>query len=519
MKWPKKIIYILSGLILVVVLLNFGLNFWITNKLPEIINDINDSPYKITYKDIDVSLISRNIKAYGIVVVPKASVAADKNKQGLYGSVESIDVAGISLIDLIFSDRIKAQTLVVRNPEVTFIKPPSEKGKKRKTLRDEFVAPFSKIIYVSDIFIEEGNIRMFSVDRTPLLEAKNLSLNIEDIVITDATLEGKLPFAFGRYAWKCDSLIYRANADYRITALKIRNTEHDLEIDKFLLAPVYARDAFVAKLPTEKDQYAVKAQKIRIDSLQWGFKNERLFIDAKTLHLDNVTANIFRSKVPPDDMKEKKLYSRLLRDLSYDIDIRTLKMRNSKITYEEQKDRESSPGKLYFSNFYMTASNISTATGKAKLPDVTIDVKCRFMGSADMNVEWRFNVLDKSDSFNIRGSVIDFPAERLMPFSKPYMNATFKGDLDEVYFNFSGNRQTMTGDFAINYDDLKVSVYRKKDKKKKNKLLSALANLFVKNDTKDKVTTAEIKVERIEEKSFFNFLWRSVQEGLKEILL
>ncbi len=519
MKWPKKIIYILAGIIAIFVLLNFGLNYWITSKLPQIINKANDSPYKITYKDIDVSIFTRNIEATDIVVVPKASFVSDKNKKGLYGSVRIAQVSGINLMDLIFSDRIKARTLRVVNPEITFIKGPTEKGKKRRTLRDEVVAPFSSIVHVSDIILENGNIRMFSMNKTPLLEAKNLNLNIEQITITDETLEGKLPFAFGRYSWECDSLFYRANADYKITARKIHNTHNELRIDQFLMAPTKSRRAFVANLHKEKDQFAVKARQISIDSMAWGFKNEKLFVNAKTLDMLNVDANIFRSKIPPDDMTEKKLYSRMLRELPYDIIIETLRLKNAKLTYEEEKDAEAGPGKLWFSDFYMTASNVGSPSGRNKIPNVNIDIKCRFMGTSPLNVHWNFNVMNKSDRFNIRGSVIDFPAKRLMSFSKPYMKATFEGDLEEVYFNFNGDRNRMTGDFAINYDDLKVSLYRKKDPEKKNKLKSALANLFVKNDTKDKVTSTEIAVDRIKEKSFFNFLWRSIQDGLKQIIL
>jgi len=154
-----------------------------------------------------------------------------------------------------------------------------------------------------------------------------------------------------------------------------------------------------------------------------------------------------------------------------------------------------------------------------KMPDVKIKIRCNFMESSRLDVDWRFNVLDKAENFNIRGRFFDFPAERLSDFTKPYLNATVKGSLDEVYFNFNGNDDRAKGDFAINYDDLKVKIFKKKDPGKKNKLLSAIANLFVKNDTKDKVTGAEVSVERQKDRSFFNLLWKCLEEGLKKILL
>jgi hypothetical protein len=49
--------------------------------------------------------------------------------------------------------------------------------------------------------------------------------------------------------------------------------------------------------------------------------------------------------------------------------------------------------------------------------------------------------------------------------------------------------------------------------------VTSLANLFLKNDTKDKVKNAEIKVTRQKDRSFFNLLWKSIADGLKEILV
>jgi hypothetical protein len=42
---------------------------------------------------------------------------------------------------------------------------------------------------------------------------------------------------------------------------------------------------------------------------------------------------------------------------------------------------------------------------------------------------------------------------------------------------------------------------------------------LVKNDSKEKAKTADVELERIQEKSFYNFLWRSIAESLKKILM
>ena len=94
----------------------------------------------------------------------------------------------------------------------------------------------------------------------------------------------------------------------------------------------------------------------------------------------------------------------------------------------------------------------------------------------------RFNVLDKMDGFIIKGTILNFPAEQLKPFTKPYMNVDVEGMLDEVYFNFAGNDMKSKGNFAIKYEDLNVTVYKKNSRKEKNKFLILNKNESAKVD-------------------------------------
>ncbi len=519
MKWYKKAIIAVASLLLLIVLLNVGLNFWISKRLPHIINEANDSPYHITYKNLDISLLSRDLKATEIILVPKSSLNNSANKAGIYANIESLDVANFNIWDLAFSNKIHAKSLTLTKPEITIIKDQKKVKRDEKAIRNEIVEPFGKLVYVSDVFLIHANLRMVDTDNKPILTVHNLSFNLEKILITEETLAQKLPFSFEKYTVVCDSLFYQPNPFYHIRGKNFKTTEQDLEIGSFEMVPEHSRKGFVKLIPKEKDQFAIKANSIAVNQLKWGFKKDDFFFNTDAIILDELDANIYRNKMPEDDLTKKKLYNNLLRNIPFELKVDTLLIKNSRLVYEEEIDFSKGPGILTFNQFNMFVTGISSAKNHTKLPDTKIKVTCQFMNVAPMDVDWTFNVLDKNDGFNIKGTIFNFPAERISAFTKPYINASLKGDLDEVYFNFTGNDNNAKGDFAINYDDLKVDIYKKKDRKKKNKFLTSLANLFVKDDTKDKVNTAEVELERIKEKSFYNFLWRSIAEGLKKILI
>lgn len=88
-----------------------------------------------------------------------------------------------------------------------------------------------------------------------------------------------------------------------------------------------------------------------------------------------------------------------------------------------------------------------------------------------------------------------------------------------MYFDFHGNDNGSKGNFGLNYDDLKFTIYKKNDRKKKNKFLTAVAGIFVKKDSDEKIKQTEIEVEREKDKSFYNMFWKSIAEGLKKILI
>jgi hypothetical protein len=514
MKWHWKVLIGLGTMLLLAVILNIGLNLWIKFQLPKIINRENDSDYYITYKNLDVSLWNDVITADEIVVIPKSALKDSINKSGIYAKVKGVKVQDFKIWNLAFSDKLKAKSITVEEPKVVLYK-----KKAKYDVKKAVVGPFDKIISVSDIYLNHGNLEILSGENNlPLLSVQNINLQIDGVLITETILAEVIPFQYKNYSFRCDSLYYHSDPFYKIRTKKIKSTKSDLKIAGFEMIPTYSRPGFVGKIPKEKDLYTLMCDSINIDKVDWGFKENDFFFYCNTIRLDHVAANIYRSKEPPNDMRKKDLYNKMLRDLKFDLRIDTLKIRNSILEYEEEKSFEFGAGKLTFNSFNLTATSICSGFKKTKLPDLKIKINCRFMNASPFNVNWKLNVMDKSDGFNINGRLTHFEADKIIPFSKPYMNITTKGIIDEVRFNFTGNDKKATGEFKVEYDDLKFTVYKKDNRKKKNKLLTFITRIFVKKDTKDKLKNAHIEVERIPEKSFYNFFWRSIEEGLKKIL-
>ncbi|AWI25448.1 hypothetical protein [Flavobacterium pallidum] len=520
MRILKKILIAVAALAVLLLLVNKGVNIWVNRKLPELLSDKNKTAYHIAYDSIKIDVWDGSIKVKGIRLTPKKAVKDTVNKAGIYARIESVEVKDFSSMAVLFSNKIKARSITVNKPEIVFYKKTDNAMNSSKSIGSEVVKPFESIVTVSDLYLNHGDVKIIYVkNNKPVLNAANINIKLEGITVSDDILKRTIPFDYKTYSFSCDSLYFKNNAVYHIKAKNIQTETNGLSLKDFEMVPEMTRRQFVAYTPIEKDLYTLKAAGLDIRKMDWGFKDGKLYFSADALVLDKVNANIYRSKEPVDRPTPTHLYNRMLRDVTFPLRVDTLKLKDSDIVYEEEISFEKGPGKISFNKFNLTALNIKSDEGHDKMADVKIRMHCLFMNASPMKVDWNFNVLDKTDGFNIKGSILNFNIKNLVSFTKNYSNMMQEGVFDEVYFNINGNDIESKGEFAMKYHDVKVALYKKKDPNKKNKLKTAIANLLVKNDSKDKVKNVAVSVKRNPKTSFYNFFWLNIQEGLKKILI
>lgn len=298
----------------------------------------------------------------------------------------------------------------------------------------------------------------------------------------------------------------------------LKLNEKNVRISSFAMIPVVSRAQFIRMIPVERDLYDIKAREITAAGT-WDLFSEQKSINASQVTIQSADANIFRSKIPKDDPKEKPLYSRLLRSIKIPMVVGTLNLKDSKLVYEEDTPESTGPGKLTFSNFNMNVKNLNSAKIKGKPTRVDIRINCSFMDLSPLAVNWNFDVEDQRDVFTISGRTTNLPARGINPFIRPYLHVTATGTIQEMLFNFRGNPKGLNGNFNLKHKDLKVTILDKENTGKKG-FLSAVANLLVKSDSGK--LPEDVKVEEVERdptKSFFNMFWKGIEQGLKKTLI
>ncbi|UQB67801.1 hypothetical protein [Epilithonimonas zeae] len=431
-----------------------------------------------------------------------------KNQKSLF----HIKSKNLSFDDLIFSKtKLSLKNAKIQEPEF-IIQNRDNKIIKSNDKKSNFNIDFQNLDIIN------GKLSMLKSNGNPSLSLVQFNANIKDFLMDEETSKNKIPFTYQDYKITGKQFFYDAGRYYRMNLSTFNMTPQNIDLLNFKLNPKVSRAEFVRMIPMEDDLFDISANRIQLSGLKWKFENDQPNISLKTVKLHQVDANIFRSKIPKDNPKEKLLYSKLLRTIKIPLVVENLNLIKSKLVYEEDKPDSNGPGKVFFTDFNMNVKNLNSNKQKGANTKVPIVINCKFMGVSPMKVNWNFDTGNMRDQFTIGGYINNLPANDINPFIKPYMNITATGTITSLNYDFKGNNDIMNGKFRITHKDLKVSVLDK-DTKEKKKFLSAIANLVVKKDSQKFPESVDIYVERNKERSFFNFYWKGIEDGLKKSLL
>lgn len=367
---------------------------------------------------------------------------------------------------------------------------------------------------IKNVVVKNSNIEIDSKNQ-PLV-FKDLNANIQQIEMNDQTIKDGIPFKIGNYSLTTRNFNYKTKF-YNLSASLLKLNKNTVQISNFAMKPTVTRAQYIRMIPSEKDLYDLKINQVNATG-KWDLVSEKKFLEVENVTLNNMEANVFRSKIPKDDLTDKPMYSSLLRSIKFPMYVRNLDIKNSVLEYEEDTKKSDGPGKLIFNDLNMNVKNINSGKMKGKPTVVPISITCKFMNASPMNVKWSFDTANRNDAFTISGNIADLPASRINPFIEPYLKIQATGLISDLIFNFKGTQHGINGTLKMVHQNLKIAILKQTGEK--DKILSAVANIFVKTDSGNYPESVIVEeVQRDKTKSFFNLFWKGIEQGLKKTLI
>lgn len=463
----------------------FLLNIFAKQKIENRLQEL-DAP--ISYADLGVNIYTNRYRLEEV-----------QTQQARFSlGAKDIIFTGVSYSSLLFGGELKIDKLEVREPQIIYFK--GAEAEEDKSSDEQ--------IRIGEILLSNGN---FSSKENDTSTTNSIYVSFSEVKLEplDQNIDD---FEFENYNVELDSVYLKMNEEHYIDMGSVGAENGNISITDFAIVPFFPKAEFDQQIPYEKDRIDLKVPDISLEKFKLEGLNDTLHVGSSKMTISDAFLEIYRNKLLKDDERRKPLYNELLREAPVKLDIEKILVENSEIIYEEQIQEGREAAVIRFTDVSAEIKNLSNLRAADSIQPV-ITANASFMRGTPVHLNWTFPVFEAGNNFNISGGFGALEGEALDPFLVPALDLQARGDINSIDFSFKGNEDTMTGTFTLNYDELEVELLKEEGEEKRS-FLSAIANLFVKNEAEPE--DESIGVVRNKQRSFWNYVWLGLREGFME---
>ncbi len=507
----KKWLKITAGIILSVVLLLFALQWFIKHKLENYLENQLPNSMKISYSNLNLNLFSGDLQLHDVQLF---RVGETTNDTLVTLKLERLHILDVGYWRYLVKNTIHVSNIELTKPHVIY----NHNSKiKKESYRSESNKPFDKVIEVDAFKITDGYIHIKNVETDSLMfQAENTQFSLQNIRFDEKTQKQKIPIAYEDLSLVFDRLFYKISDydDLRMGKSNVKNQQ--VNLNDVSLKTKYGKTKLSRVIKKERDHYEVAIKSLKLKAFDYGFRQDSILqIKSPQVVLTEMDADIYRDKLVADDESIKPLYSKMLRDLKFDLALDEVKIEDSKISYSEKVKADRQAGTVNFNNFQATIKNMSnTYVSPTK---TTLDIRTEFMDHAPLHANWEFDVNNVNDRFLFQAEIGLLQASYLNKFLMPNLNVKLEGELEKTYMTIDGNDNQSQIDFRTKYENFDVIILRE-DGKERNSFLSDVVNIFVSKNSKksesDFIEASKDDITRNKNQSVFNYIWINARAGL-----
>ncbi|MCX7547729.1 hypothetical protein OS188_07180 [Xanthomarina sp. F1114] len=512
MTQEKRKTVIIAGSVLFVLIAGYFITQYIvkskiesflTNKLPDTV--------ELTYSDLTISLLRANLEITNVHLTNSGKTVDKPN--GIV-QLEKLSVSGLGYWGVLANNLISIEEISLEKPKVTYYHNPLIPEEEYKFSQS---GSFDKDINIKEFNLDKGQIRVLDFETDSLkLQTENIDLKLEKIVYNKSTKKHKIPIDFKNYHMSFTSFFAQMGTYENVRIKSAKVNDKLTKLTDVSMLTKYSRENLSQIIPVERDHYNLNIDSLTIKKpLLETASNSKLHFLTKQIDFYQPVFKVYRDKLVADDESIKPLYSKMLRDLNFDLTVENIKIHEGFISYEEKVKADKKAGLVSFADFNGDFSQVSNTY--LEPTKTVLNINTLFMEQTPLHVVWTFDVNNPSDLFEFRAEMGELQASYLNSFTKSNLNVRVEGQLDKTYFTISGTDDLSDIDFKVKYKAFDI-IALQEDGKEKNKFLSDVINIFVSTNSQsgDDIfkEVTKTNIERQKTQSVFNFIWISTRAGL-----
>ncbi|MEO8933411.1 MAG: hypothetical protein ABI295_03815 [Xanthomarina sp.] len=508
-KQKRNRVLIFGGTLVFLIITYFSAQMVVKSKIESLLANKLPETMQLSYENLTVNLLKGKVE---ITHVNLTNYGETIKQPNAIIKLEKLSINGFGYWSFLVNNLIGINNISINKPEVTYYQNPlipKEEYQGAKTNN------FDKEIRIKEVKLNNGWVKVLDSETDSLkLQTENIDLKLEKIVYNKNTKTREIPVDFGNYQITFNSFFAQLGAYENVKINKAELNNEMATLRDVSMLTKYSRKTLSEIIPVERDHYNLEIDSLTIKQPKLETSSNSRFLSEK-IDFYQPVFKVYRDKLIADDETIKPLYSKMLRDLDFDLSIDQVEVHDAFISYEEKVKADRKAGLISFSKFYATINQVSNTY---KEPTKTsLHINTLFMEHSPLKVLWTFDVNNHSDLFEFKAEMDVLQASYLNSFTEANLNIHMKGQLDKTYFTISGTDNASNIDFKVKYKAFDI-IALKEDGKEKNEFLSDVINLFISKDSKSKTDVfkevSKTHIERHKTQSVFNFIWISTKAGL-----
>lgn len=534
-------VFIAGCYLAVQIVISLFLEPYAEQKLKSEFNETTQKAYALDFDDLDLSIIGPKISVKNISIYPDSSRLDSVHiwrKTSIYSrfQADNFSIKKIDIFDILFKNQLNIGSVELKNPQ-NFLQPDRTRDKPHSTSIGESqslnakiynsIKPYFKSLSINKFEITGAYLSIKETEKEKdILLLSNGFLQLSDITVDSAYALREKFFITDKLKWSAQKVSWAPPENlYLLKAHEIggSTSEQNIFVDSLRLEPLYPKYEFSQRVGYEIDRIELMIENLAMEEVNFDSLLYNGKLIAGTFDIKNAKMDIFHDKRLPGGITQVKPLPHLrLQEIDFPVKIDTISIIDSYISYSEHINKVANPGTIIFKDLDARFSNVSNLKGDTiKSEPITLEAKTLVMGSGLLNVHFSFPKNDTSGRHSIYGSLGNMSMKDLNPILKNTgLVHVENGSINSLKFSMELNKRKATGLLTLNYQDLNIRILEADELKEGDtkKFSSFIANTFVikKSNTDEPLRKGNIEFERVEEKSVFNYWWKSLLSGLKD---
>ncbi|MGC1630517.1 MAG: hypothetical protein WA749_00250, partial [Gelidibacter sp.] len=342
---PLKITFITLLVLLVLGVIGYfvadaiiasNLDNFLKSKLPE-----NTS---VDYESVDINIWQGSV----VMVRPKIlSKASGTSKVRAEIELDTIIVDGFGYWSYLIKNDIHMESVQLRSPKLCYN---YDKAVPKNESNNSSLNGLKQEIKVDRFNIQNGklSIRDMATDSI-MLHSERVTANFMSILLNAASVKKPLPFSFEDYNLSFNDLFYSMGAYENLTISDAQITQEKATFHQMKIFTKYSKVKLSQIISTERDHFDIIIPSLIFEHQKFGYEQDSVFyFKCRKVIFENPEMFIYRNKLIVDDIRPKDLYSKMLRDMKFDLTLSEVQLKDATIVYSEKVNIDMQAGKLSF---------------------------------------------------------------------------------------------------------------------------------------------------------------------------